>query len=124
MVRPQKSVHTKKRGRGRPPTGRKYRETIPVRLTEEALTAVDGWIERQAEKPSRSEAIRRLVESGLKQKGHVAAADTGSDFDFLKDTTNEIIRCMVEPTNLSEHKATAIAKGILDHFKRKQKPAG
>jgi hypothetical protein len=65
MVKQEKSVHTKKRGRGRPPTGRKYRETIPVRLTDEAVTAIDGWIERQGKPLSRSEAIRLLIERGL-----------------------------------------------------------
>ena len=31
--------------------------------------AVDQWAEKQDEKPGRSEAIRRLVELGLKAKG-------------------------------------------------------
>jgi Arc/MetJ-type ribon-helix-helix transcriptional regulator len=65
MVSQEKNVHMKKRGRGRPPTGRNYRETIPVRLTEAAVAAIDGWIERQPEPPSRSEAIRRLIGQGL-----------------------------------------------------------
>jgi hypothetical protein len=39
-----------------PPPNRHYRETIPVRLTEEAVAAVDG------DMISRSEAIRRLLD--------------------------------------------------------------
>ncbi len=61
MVKQEKSVHKKM---GRPP-GRTYRETIPVRLTEQAVAAVDKWIDRQREAMSRSEAIRRLLERGL-----------------------------------------------------------
>jgi metal-responsive CopG/Arc/MetJ family transcriptional regulator len=64
MSTQEKSVHKKKRGRGRPP-GRSYRETIPVRLTEEAVSAVDAWISRQGEDISRSEAIRRLLDQAL-----------------------------------------------------------
>lgn len=61
----------------------------------------------------------------LQEQLAAAEAKDGSSFDFHGSTANEIIRCMVEPTNLSESKATTIARGILDHFKRqKQKPAG
>ena len=40
-----------------------------VRMHEEQLEAIDDWIEAQGEKISRPEAIRRLVEIGLKVKG-------------------------------------------------------
>jgi hypothetical protein len=43
----------------RPPPGRHYRETIPVRLTEEAVAALDG------DMISCSEAIRRLLDEAL-----------------------------------------------------------
>jgi hypothetical protein len=33
---------------------------------DEMLSAVDAWREAQPDRPSRSEAIRRLVERGLK----------------------------------------------------------
>jgi hypothetical protein len=37
-----------------------------VRLYPELQAKLDAWIERQPEpKPSRSEAIRRLIENGL-----------------------------------------------------------
>jgi hypothetical protein len=65
MVKQEKSVH-KKMGR---PAGRTYRETIPVRLTEDAITAIDAWIDQQVDEISRSEAIRRLIERGLKYRG-------------------------------------------------------
>ena len=40
-----------------------------VRMPDEQLEAIDDWIEAQGEKISRPEAIRRLVEIGLKAKG-------------------------------------------------------
>ena len=55
----------KKRGRGRPKTtGRGL--GILVRLQRGPLNSVDGWANAQNDKPSRPEAIRRLVDLGLK----------------------------------------------------------
>jgi hypothetical protein len=65
MAKQQKRVHKKRIGR---PPGRTYVETIPVRFTPDGLAAVDAWVDRQGEEVSRSEAIRRLVELGLKRK--------------------------------------------------------
>lgn len=53
-----------KRPRGRPRTGRDPVRT--VRWSDELEAKIAAWIERQPEpKPSRSEAIRRLIEQGL-----------------------------------------------------------
>jgi hypothetical protein len=55
----------KKRGRGRPnTTGRGI--GILVRLQPGPLNSLDGWANAQKDKPSRPEAIRRLVDLGLK----------------------------------------------------------
>ena len=60
----------KKRGRPKT-TGRGA--GVMVRMQEAHLAALDAWIERQPEpKPSRPEAIRRLVEKGLEAKGRKA----------------------------------------------------
>ena len=56
-----------KKGRGRPATGRD--PVTAIRLSSELRQSVDRWAEKQDDKPSRSEAIRRLVEIGLKAKG-------------------------------------------------------
>jgi hypothetical protein len=56
-----------KKGRGRPATGRD--PVTAIRLSEELRKTVDRWALKQADNPSRSEAIRRLVEIGLKAKG-------------------------------------------------------
>jgi hypothetical protein len=54
-----------KRGRGRPATGRD--PAITSRIPKEIVTAVDKWAEKN-DVPTRAEAIRRLVELGLKVK--------------------------------------------------------
>jgi hypothetical protein len=62
------SVITKKR-RGRPVTTGKG-TLIGVRLLDDPLSSLDAWIAKQKEPDlSRPEAIRRLIELGLKVKG-------------------------------------------------------
>jgi hypothetical protein len=39
-----------------------------VRIAVDALQSIDGWRRRQDDLPERPEAIRRLVEIGLKAK--------------------------------------------------------
>jgi hypothetical protein len=63
MAKQSKTVHKKSRGR---PAGTKYGETIPARLEPATLTSLDAWA--AANDMSRSEAIRRLVDLGLKAK--------------------------------------------------------
>jgi hypothetical protein len=65
MAKQQKSVH-KKRGR---PAGRSYGETIPIRLSPALKDKVETWAAKQPDAPSRSEALRRLVEMGLAANG-------------------------------------------------------
>jgi hypothetical protein len=52
--------------RGRPATGKDPSRTI--RLSDEFLAKVDAWANQQDDDPGRSEAIRRLVELGLKAR--------------------------------------------------------
>jgi hypothetical protein len=63
MTKQSKTVHKKSRGR---PAGTKYSETIPARLEPSTVAGLDAWA--AANDVSRSEAIRRLVELGLKVK--------------------------------------------------------
>lgn len=57
---------TEKKGRGRPRTDPVAQHfTMPRTLSD----ALDAWIAKQREPMSRPEAIRRLVELGLKAKG-------------------------------------------------------
>jgi hypothetical protein len=52
--------------RGRPATGKT--PTIALRATDEFRDTVERWAVKQSDKPTLSEAIRRLVELGLKVK--------------------------------------------------------
>jgi hypothetical protein len=52
--------------RGRPATGKAPSRTF--RLSDEFIAKLDTWAAEQDDGPGRSEAIRRLVELGLKAK--------------------------------------------------------
>jgi hypothetical protein len=52
---------------GRPP-GKIQDRTLQMRVSDDFIEMVEKWAARQPDKPSRSEAIRRLVELGLKPK--------------------------------------------------------
>jgi hypothetical protein len=51
---------------GRPATGQD--PVTAIRLSKEMRAAVDAWAAAQVDEPGRSEAIRRLVEIGLRVK--------------------------------------------------------
>ena len=55
-----------KKSRGRPPV---ESEAVTVRIANEGLREIDDWRRAQDDLPGRPEAIRRLVELGLKAKG-------------------------------------------------------
>jgi hypothetical protein len=61
-----KTVGGKRPGAGRPATGRDPSRTF--RLSDDFMANVDSWAASQEDAPGRSEAIRRLVEMGLKAK--------------------------------------------------------
>ena len=52
--------------RGRPATGRDLQ--IGTRWPDETVALIDAWAAAQDDEPGRSEAIRRLVELGLKTR--------------------------------------------------------
>jgi hypothetical protein len=62
-----KSISRTRKTRGRPSTGA---ESVHLRILPDQSAAIDAWITKQKEPDlSRPEAIRRLVELGLKAKG-------------------------------------------------------
>jgi hypothetical protein len=64
IIRGKSIADPPKRGRGRPRTG--IGPAISMRLYPELEAKLAAWMERQPNpKPSRSEALRRLVERGL-----------------------------------------------------------
>jgi hypothetical protein len=60
----RKSIRVIPKKRGRPATGKD--PLVALRLPPEMIADVDGWAERY-DKASRSEAIRALIERGLKE---------------------------------------------------------
>jgi metal-responsive CopG/Arc/MetJ family transcriptional regulator len=38
---------------------------LPVRAPKELIARIEVWAQKQSDKPSRSEAVRRLIELGL-----------------------------------------------------------
>jgi len=65
----RKSILATKNPIGRPRKQGGVHPVSAVRLPPEIAEAVDHWAGKQGDKPRRSEAIRRLVEIGLKAKG-------------------------------------------------------
>lgn len=63
-----------KRPPGRP-AGRVHDGMLGLRLPPEQIQAIDGWRESQPDKPSRSEAARRLIFAALQ----AATALSGKD---------------------------------------------
>lgn len=55
---------TQKRPPGRPP-GRVHADGLNLRLPAEQMRAIDAWRDAQPDKPSRSEAARRLIAAAL-----------------------------------------------------------
>jgi uncharacterized protein len=49
---------------GRPP-GRVHGHPFQMRVSDDFLKSIDKWRRKQEDKPSRAEAIRRLVQAAL-----------------------------------------------------------
>jgi hypothetical protein len=65
----KKSISVNKKSRGRPKKKGGVYPVTAVRLPPTIGAKVGEWAAAQADAPTRSEAIRRLVELGLKAKG-------------------------------------------------------
>ena len=61
------SITVKRKKRGRPATGTD--PLVGVRFAQSQIDAIDAWATGGKETLTRSEAIRQLVELGLKAKG-------------------------------------------------------
>jgi hypothetical protein len=63
----KKSINDNQKRRGRPATG--TAPLVGVRMTPDFQRPIKAWAKSQDDHPSMAEAIRRLVELGLKAKG-------------------------------------------------------
>jgi hypothetical protein len=86
-----RSVLPKPNKGGRPATGRD--PVRAIRLSDEFLSKVDAWSSKQDDEPGRSEAIRRLVELGLKAK--TPAKPTAKTPNKLRA---EVVYKMIDPS--------------------------
>jgi hypothetical protein len=64
----KKSISVNKKSRGRPKKKGGVYPVTALRLSPTLGAEVDKWAASQPDAPNRSEAIRRLVELGLKAK--------------------------------------------------------
>jgi hypothetical protein len=62
----RKSIVDNQKKRGRPKTG--ITPMTGVRFRASVLAEIERWASGQGDKPTKAEAIRRLVELGLKAK--------------------------------------------------------
>jgi hypothetical protein len=62
----KESIHVIRKKRGRPPTGQD--PVLAVRLPPAMRLDIENWAKQQKDRPSRSEAIRRLIEFALAAK--------------------------------------------------------
>jgi hypothetical protein len=108
---PVAAVKKSKKKRGRPATGRD--PVTAIRLPEELRVRVEAWATTERDTPSRSEAIRRLIEHGLaavrgakphnKKSAAKAAGLAGEMVDYLSDHS--------VPADLREKRKRRLLKG-------------
>ena len=88
---------------GRPATGRD--PVTAIRLSEEFRAAVDKWAAKQDDKPPRSEAIRRLVELGLKVKTEAKPVKKPGRRLRAQELATQAIEKMIDPAAPPEERA-------------------
>jgi hypothetical protein len=114
---------TKKRGR---PAGVKHGEFVGLRLPSDLANALDAWASSRPEpQPSRSEAIRRLVERALAAEGVASATVTAAALEHQISKAEAAIAAMSEHAEPSPEAALAamdkaIAENDLVRLKNKR----
>ena len=99
MTRANKGIPKK---RGRPATGKD--PVVPVRLPVAVIKKIDVWGTKQLQPAqSRSEAIRRLVETGLARAG-AARAGLAKSADMAGQTIDRLTDPKVPPEDRAKRK--------------------
>ena len=88
---------------GRPATGREPVRTM--RLSDEFIAKVDAWAEKQDDHPGRTEAIRRLVELGLRVKTEEKPVRRPGRRLRARELATEAIEKISDPTAPPEERA-------------------
>ena len=106
----KRTVLAKKR-RGPAPTGKG--EQVVVRWQPGPLAALDAWVAKQKDNPTRAEAIRRLVKLGLTVPSK-ARKQSPSGADRAKDLATKAVEGIIDPSISVEeraHRRRRITKG-------------
>jgi hypothetical protein len=98
-----KSIKVKPKKRGRPATGKD--PLMGFRASPEIRASIVRWAETEPDKPSLSEAIRRLVELGLTVK--MSARPVGEPCRRLRaqELTTNAIEKIIDPAAPAEERA-------------------
>jgi hypothetical protein len=99
----KKSINVIKKGRGRPATGQGT--LVGVRLQPDDLSELDDWISEQDEPFTRPEAIRRLVEMGLKAQTPASPVSKPGRRLRARDLATTAIEKIIDPAAAPEEQA-------------------
>jgi hypothetical protein len=92
----------KKSKRGRPTV---ESEAVTVRIATPALTEIDDWRRKQDDLPGRPEAIRRLVELGLKVETPARSVSSPGRKLRAQELATKAIEKMIDPSAPPEERA-------------------
>jgi len=101
-----KPIRVTPKRRGRPSTGGR-KDGILVRLEAGQFDALDVWIDKQPDQPTRPEAIRRLVTIGLSAGGSPQAKRTSqSTADRAAELAGNVIESRLAADATTEERET------------------
>ena len=98
----KQTVLAKKR-RGPPPTGKGVQ--VVVRMQPAPLSALDAWLAEQPDQPTRAEAIRRLLEIGLKVKTPERSVSKPGRMVRAQELATKAIEKIIDPAAPPEERA-------------------
>jgi hypothetical protein len=102
MAKPIRDIPKKRRGR---PSSGGRRDAILVRLEAGQFSALDSWVAKQAEPITRPEAVRRLIELGLKAVQPTKARRSMPNKLRAAELAAKAIDGIVDPFALPEERA-------------------
>jgi hypothetical protein len=98
----KQTVLAKKR-RGPPPTGKGVQ--VVVRWQPDPLSSLDKWAAKQADQPTRAEAIRRLVELGLTVRTSARTVSKPGRRSRAHELATKTIEKIIDPAAPPEEQA-------------------
>jgi hypothetical protein len=101
----KRSIYVNKKSRGRPKKKGGVYPVTAVRLAPALGAEVDKWAGLQADAPTRSEAIRRLVELGLKVKMPARPVSKPGRRLRAQELATKAIEQIVDPSAPPEERA-------------------